>query len=63
MNGTCQECVFSEKGSFAISCHRYPPTFVEIEFDKYMEQYCSSSGFPTVMPDEWCGEFKDKGIL
>lgn len=43
----CSACVFSvQKGPASWRCYRNPPV-----------PGGSGSGFPTVMPDNWCGEF------
>jgi hypothetical protein len=54
--GCCDTCKFfqevdmEERGE----CHRYPPSFIP----------GADSSWPTVKPDDWCGEYReDKGAV
>jgi hypothetical protein len=63
MEEVCANCKFSRKSDDEdlLLCHRYPPQIIgEVVLDKdgsflYEE---SIALFPTVLDDEYCGEFK-----
>jgi len=52
----CEHCKYYEADvnpKYNGSCHRYPPT-------GSVKQCDDNSGFVTVDPSEWCGEFKTR---
>jgi hypothetical protein len=45
---TCHTCRYHDWHD--VSCRRYPPKFIEGDFQ--------NSHFPTVKSSDWCGEYK-----
>jgi hypothetical protein len=47
----CSTCAFAELEGEGGVCHRYPPKFV-------MDEGEVNTGFPMIVAEDWCGEYK-----
>jgi len=56
MEEECKNCKYSTVKNKLYYCRRYPPQSIAFPDGTV------SRTFPQVIPDEWCGEWKDKRI-
>lgn len=54
--GHCKDCIYQENDI----CHRMPPQMVAWPIDNQRpEQTFPYPTWPSVLPTDWCGEWKD----
>jgi hypothetical protein len=64
MDEHCGNCKFCFEGpDKKLECHRFPPSIFtksRIPNSDGVERIFSISGWPEVLDDEWCGEYKEQ---
>lgn len=56
----CENCFHVEKiEEDDLECRRFPPVLVPARFNKEDGEFWLTEMFPSVEPDDYCGEYRD----